>query len=70
MTAEMKGRVGKGRSNDFMSRRWPEKSSLFAAFLKRPQVIETKAFPRIVHVLITGKITRVIIHVGQYLNFN
>ena len=37
--------------------------------IKRPQIIETRAFPRIGYVLITGK-TQVKIHFVLYLNFN
>ena len=37
--------------------------------LKRPQVIETRAVPRIGYALITAK-TQVKIHFVQYLNFS
>ena len=41
----------------------------FMIDLKRPQVIETRAFPRTSHALITAK-TQLKIHFVQYLNFN
>ena len=42
---------------------------VFFELLKGPQVIETRAFPRIGYVLITAK-TQVIICFVQYLNFD
>ena len=65
----LKGKRNKVKKKHRRQFLYKNRTTLMLQELKRPQVIETRAFPRKGYALIIAK-TLVKIHFVQYLNFN